>query len=355
MMSWLIARKKIIAIGVIAIMLVLGFRTVIKHFQHNAPMAEEVVTVDAEQVKAGNIPIEAQAIGTLVAAKNTQITPEIAGHVAKIFFQDGGVPVKQGTALVQLDDTAYKAKLASDKANLIFSETDYKRKALLGKQGAIAQQAIDQALADLKTKQAAVEESQVEVNKMLLTAPFDGVLGKFNISPGDYVTIGQKVVSLTDIQNLHVEYSVSEKFLPDLKLGQKIKITTSSYPGKEFTGTVTFISPTINNDDRTISLYAALSNEERLLTSGMFVNVTQELGSASHVMIVPANSLVPTIDGQQVYKIVNDKVVAVSVVIGQRIQNAVQITSGLALGDNVVTAGQQKLKDGMSVQVKHSV
>ncbi len=347
-------RKKWLVCSLITLVLIIGIRALIKYHQSNVPMAQERVVVDAEQVKAGSIPIEAHVIGTLVAANNTEITPEIAGHVAKIFFQDGGVIVKQGTKLVQLDDAAYKAKLTSDKANLIYSETDYKRKVLLGKQGAISQQAIDQALADLKTKEAAVEESEVDVSKMLLTAPFDGVLGKFNISPGDYVTVGQKIVSLTDIQHLHVEYSVSEKYLAQLKPGQTIKITTSSYPNKEFTGVVKFISPTINNEDRTISLYAELSNEEHLLTSGMFVNVIQELGSENNVMIIPANSLVPTIDGQQVYKIVDNKVMAVSVNIGQRIQNAVQITSGLALGDKVVTAGQQKLKDGMAVQVNLS-
>lgn len=348
-MILLIKRRKKTVAFILGLLLICYF--FIKHHHNNAAMTQDKVIVDMEQVKSGSIPIEAHVIGTLAAAQNVQITPEMAGHVAKIFFQDGGVFVKQGTPLVQLDDTAYQAKLASDKANLTFSETDYKRKVLLGKLGAITQQAIDQALADLKTKKAAVEESQVDVNKMLLVAPFDGVLGKFNVSPGDYVTVGQKIVSLTDVIHLRVEYSVSEKYLSQLHIGQPVNVTTNAYPDKIFTGTVAFISPTINNEDHTISLYANVLNDQRLLTSGLFVNVTQELGTEKNALIISAAGLVPTIDGQQVFKIINDKVQAVPVTIGQRMQNSVQIMSGLSAGDKIVIAGQEKLRDGALVQV----
>lgn len=351
MLSLIKRRKKSVAI--ITIALIIGL-ILIKHHHNNQPMLQDKVHVDIEQVKSGSIPIEAHVIGTLVAANNVQITPEVAGHVAKIYFHDGGVLVKQGTPLVQLDDAAYRAKLGSDKANLTYSEVDYNRKVLLGKQGAISQQAIDQALADLQTKKATVEESQVEVDKMLLVAPFDGVLGKFNISPGDYVTVGQKIVTLTDIMHLRVEYSVSEKYLSQLKLGQTVKITTSAYPQKEFTGEVKFISPTISNEDHTISLYADVINDQRLLTSGLFVDVTQALGNENNALIVSAASLIPTIDGQQVYKIINGKALAVSVGIGQRVQDTVQIVSGLAVGDKIVIAGQEKLKDGALVETNKS-
>ncbi|HSW68574.1 MAG TPA: efflux RND transporter periplasmic adaptor subunit [Gammaproteobacteria bacterium] len=348
MIQFIRARKKTISLVLLVVMICFF---VVHHRRSHQAMPEDRVPVEMKQASLGNIPIEAHVIGTLVAAKHVQITPETAGHVAKMYFQDGGILVKQGTPLVQLDDTTYRAKLESDKANLTYSEVDYNRKVLLGKQGAISQQAIDQALADLKTKKALVQQSEVDVSKMLLVAPFDGVLGKFNVSPGDYVTVGQQIVSLTDIIHLRVEYSVSEKYLSQLKLGQKVNVTTSAYPQNVFVGTVVFISPTINNEDHTISLYADVLNDQRLLTSGLFVNVTQELGMENNALIIPADSLVSTIDGQQVFKIINDKVEAVPVTIGQRIQNAVQVTSGLSAGDKIVVAGQQKLKDGSLIQV----
>ena len=335
----------------VAIMCLLALRACFHHHGRSSINQDQVV-VNIERVKQGSAVIETHAIGTLTAAKNIQVSPEIAGMVAKVFFEDGGFFVKQGTPLVQLDDAALKAKLISDQANLTYSETDYKRKAFLGKHGAIAQQMIDQALADMKTKQAEVQQSQVNVDRMKLTAPFDGEIGKINVSPGDYVTPGQKIVSLTDIRHLHVEYAISEKYLSQLKLGQAVKITTTAYPGKEFIGKVAYISPTIDMENRTIAVYAEVPNDQKLLTSGLFVTVIQQLGTENNVLLVSPSSLVPTIDGQQVFKIVNNKAVAVPVTLGQRTQNSVQITSGLSSGDVIVIAGQEKLKDGASVQIE---
>lgn len=344
----LLSRKGMLAILLIGVAVVTFW---VKYHHRTLPLAQDSVRVDVSPVKQGSIAIEAHTIGTLTAAKTVSITPEIAGHVAKILFQDGTF-VKAGTPLIQLDDTMYKAQLDSAKATLAFSKANYQRNALLGKRGAVSAQAIEQAQADFKEKEATAEESQVTVDKMLLTAPFDGVLGQAKVNPGNYVQVGQELVTLTDKQHLRVEYSVSEQYLPQLKLGQEVKITTSAYPEKEFIGKVAFVSPTINPEDRTIALYADVPNEQGLLAAGLFVNVTQLLGVEDAALLIPAISLVPTIDGQQVYKVVNNKAIAAPVTIGQRTQETVQITKGLARGDCIVITGQQKLKDQMLVESK---
>ncbi len=155
----------------LALILLIGTGFWFKHHKKPGMIAQTAVSVEVERVQQANFPIEIHAIGSLSAAHNIEITPEVPGKVAKVFFQDGTF-VKQGASLIQLDDAVYQAKLESAKASLIYSQMDYDRKRLLGKQGAISQQAIDQALADLKEKRALAEESQVAVNKMLLTAPF---------------------------------------------------------------------------------------------------------------------------------------------------------------------------------------
>ena len=350
LMKYRLSWKKWIVLGLIAgasLWAVHFFR----HRHPNAVLSTQTETVvDVESVHQGSIPIEAHAIGTLVAAQHVEIIPEVAGQVANILFADGAA-VKRGATLFQLDDAVYHAKLESAKANRIYSEADYRRKISLGKQGAISEQAIEQALADLKEKMAAEKESQVMLSKMRLIAPFDGVMGKAAISLGDHVTSGQALVSLTDIQHLRVEYVVSERYLPELKSGQQIIITSNTYPGQQFAGTVKFISPTINTENRTISLYAEVPNDRRLLTAGLFVNVTHRLGVKNNVLIIPSASLVPMIDGQHVFKIINNKAVSVLVKTGQWVQNNVQVLSGLSLEDRIVTAGQQKLKEGMLVKV----
>jgi membrane fusion protein (multidrug efflux system) len=342
------AMKKKIAIGSI-ILLAAATWGIVKYRSQSSASDPGAVWVQTVQVKESTIPLEVKAIGTLTA-RSVEITPEIAGHVQKILFQDGTF-VKRDTPLIQLDDAVYKAKYESAMAQLSYSENDYRRKNLLGKQGAIAKQAIDQADADLKEKRANAQEMSVMVNKMKLAAPFSGVVGKSKVNPGDYVTTGQSVVTLTDTKNLRIEYNVPEKYLPLLKLGQDVSITTATYPDKTFTGKVSYISPTINAENRSVSLYADVTNAADMLAPGMFVNVQQSLGTEEKVRMIPARSLVPVMEGEQVYKVVDGKAFAVTVTIGKRIEENVQILQGLSIGDTIITDGQLKVKNGIPVKV----
>jgi membrane fusion protein, multidrug efflux system len=340
--------KKKIILSVIALAL-LSFG-VIKYYTNSATPKPTGVWVQASKVKETTLPSEAFATGTLVA-RSVEITPEVAGHVVKIHFKDGTF-VHRNDALVQLDDAVFKAQYQSAKAQLAYSENDYKRKLLLGKRGAIAQQAIDQAEADVKEKRAIAEEKEVMLKKMLLTAPFDGTVSKSEVNLGDYVTMGKRVVTLTDTKHLRVEYNVAEKYLPSLKLGQTVNITTAAHASKVFSGAVSYLSPTINTENRSVSLYADIANDDNLLASGMFVNVTQLLGKNERALMIPARSLIPILDGEQVYKIVDGKAYAVTILIGKREKDDVQVIQGLSPDDVVITDGQLKVKNSMPVNVK---
>lgn len=342
-------KKKILLLGSLLILAVGGWFVMKYYRTQSIGLTAQAVYVEAAAVKEMTLPIEIRTIGSL-SARSVEVTPAIAGHVEKIFFKDGSF-VKQGTPLLQLDDEIYKAKHQSAQAQLIYSENDYKRKTLLGKQGAISRQAIDQAEADLKAKQADEKESAVLISKMTLTAPFDGVVGKSRVNPGDFVTVAQSVVTITDTKHLRIEYNVPEQYLPFLKLGQSVKITSIAYPDKTFWGTVSYIAPTISIENRSVSLYAEVPNEAGLLAPGMFVNATQALGNQEHVLMIPARSLVPILEGEQVYKVVDGKAYAVTVLIGKRTEQAVQVTQGLTVGDMVITDGQLKVKNGMPVKV----
>jgi membrane fusion protein (multidrug efflux system) len=342
-------KKKIIISSLVVISIALSVG-VFRYRSGSSNPAPSDIWVQAVKVKETSLPLTVNAIGTLVA-RNVQITPEMAGHVRKIYFRDGAA-VKQDTPLIQLDDAIYKAKYESANAQLAYSRNDYQRKSLLGKQGAIAQQAIDQADADLKEKGAVAKESRVMMDKMLLAAPFEGVVGKSKVNPGDYVTTGQSLVTLTDTKHLRIEYNVPEKYLPLLHVGQEVKVTTATWPLKAFIGKVAFISPTISPENRSVAIYAEIDNEQNELAPGMFVNVSQALGTEEHVIMVPARSIVPMLDSQQVYKVVNGKAYGVNVTTGKHRNETVQITQGLSLGDMVITDGQLKVKNGVPVHVK---
>ncbi len=347
-MKLVLSKRKIILLIVIVFVVFSLLILLVKHYRAKGKQSPDFVVVEVEQVKLSNIPIEVKAVGTLVAAKSVQITSEFTGLVADIYFQDGAL-VRQGAPLIQLDNKVQKSQAESTKAALNYSETNYKRMVLLGKQGVISRQAIESAQADLKQKQADAQENEIKVDKMHFVALFAGVVGKSNVNVGDYVTVGKALVTLTDIQHLRVEYTVAEKFFPELKIGQEIKVTTNAYPNKEFSGKIAYIAPTINPEDRTIALYADIPNEDRLLTAGLFVNVTHLLGNQINALLISPQSLVPTIEGEKIFKVVQGKAVSVPVMTGQRNTDSVQIIQGITQSDIIITAGQEKLKDGMSV------
>lgn len=343
-----IKQKKKLIFTVVAIIaaVVLVFK-----WRHQADAGQgQAVLVEAVAVKESTVPMEARALGTL-SARSIEIMSEAGGQIQKVNFQDGA-QVKQGDVLLQLDDAVLAAKLASVKADYHYIEGNYNRMLPLAKKGYIAKDTIEKAEAELKKKKAEMQENTVMLGHTKLAAPFDGATGKCKVSEGEYVTAGQSVVTLTDIKHLRVEYNLPEKTLPMLKIGQEVKLASTAYPGRVFTGKVSFISPTINVENRSIALYAEVPNDKNELASGMLVDVVQSLGTSEHALMIPSRSLVPILDGQQVFKIVNGKASATTVTIGKRTENEVQIVQGLSAGDQVITDGQMKVRNTTPVKIK---
>ncbi len=343
--------KKGVALLVVFVCMLVGSIYYIKYHKKKKKKKSDAIVVEMKAVVQGSIPIVAETVGTLVANKHVQLISESAGQVKKIFVRDGQA-VAEGQAILQLDDTVYRAKADSAKANLVFSEANYNRMVILSKKGAVSLQILDQALANLKEKRAIEKESRTLAEKMLIKAPFNGVLGKIKVTEGEHVNVGQSLTFLTDTKNLRVEFNISDKYLAKLKVGQQVTLKTSAYPKQAFYGKVSFIAPTINSEDHTISIAADVPNQDSALTAGLFVNVTHLLGEANQVLLIPSVSILATIDGQQVYKVVNGKAVPVPVVVGQRTLDQVEIMEGLKLNDIVVVAGQHKLREGVTVTNK---
>lgn len=316
------------------------------------PPLPEPVWVQTDKVKQMTLPLEIRTIATIEAA-SVEVSPEIAGHVRQILFQDGAF-VKKDTPLIQLDDAVYQVKLASVKAKYKYSKNQYERMLLLSKKGIISQQSIEQTEAELKEKKADLDEQEVILKKMRLIAPFDGVVGRSKVNLGDYVTVGQSTINITDITHMRVAFHLPAKYLPLIKLGQTIKVYTTTQNTHFLEAKISYIAPTVNPESRSIQIYADLSTgiEEGSIKPGMLVNIIHVLKNNNQALMIPARSLIPILDGMQVYKIKKDQAVAVKVNIGERLDNLIQITNGLKVGDVVITDGQQKLKNNMPVHIK---
>ncbi|KTD23740.1 hemolysin D [Legionella lansingensis] len=306
------------------------------------------ITVETAPVTQRILADQFETIGSLASTDNIDISSEIAGQIAAIYFKPGA-NVKKGTLLIQLDDTVLKSELASAKANLALSETSYNRTNELAKRKIASEQALDQALANLREKQNTVKVKEAQLEKLSLRAPFSGTLGSRQVSIGQYVKVGQPLVRLVANQKLRVEYTLPERYLPRLQEGQQVAVISDAFPNKIYKGIVNYIDPAVDKETRTIAVEALIDNSEHLLSAGLFVRVTHEFGEKTKRLLVPEESLIPTINGQKIFVLRNDKAVAVRVKIGAHHDAMTEIRSGLKADDIVIVRGQHKLREGSRV------
>lgn len=343
-------RSKIILIGIAAVVCVAVIVLVFSHKQIK-PITHELATVvQISPVEVTNIPIIATATGNLAANQSTNISPKAAGYVTAILFKDGQF-VKKGALLIKLDSSKEIDDLASAKAEAKMSQLQYDRDVKAYKKGLILQTVVYQDKVTNEKNQALVKTNQTLLSDMSLTAPFTGYLGAKSFSLGDYVTAGQKLVSLVDQQHLKVVYSLPSFYAPKLKVGQSVMITADFLPGVTLPAKVSFIAPSVDPDSQTIQVQAILDNSDNELKPGQFVNVTQTLGTERNAILVPEDSVNADLSGHRVFVVKNNKAVSVPVKIGERFNGKVQIMEGLNAQDQIITKGQLLLKDGSKVKV----
>jgi membrane fusion protein (multidrug efflux system) len=178
------------------------------------------------------------------------------------------------------------------------------------------------------------------------------VLGLRKVSVGDYVTPGQDIVNLEDIEPLKVEFRIPERYLGSLSVGQTVAVTADAFQGRSFAGQVYAIDPLVDENGRAVVLRARLPNQEGVLRPGLFVSISLVVGQRENAVMIPEQALVPQGSRQLVFKVADGKAVLTPVKLGERRNAMVEIVQGLARGDVVVTAGQIKLRDGVAVTVQ---
>lgn len=308
------------------------------------------VPVEAVQVKVDMVSDEVSAVGTLRSNESVIVRPEIAGRISAIRF-DEGEPVDQGQTLVSIDDSTHQAELADAEASLNLAERTFKRLDELFEKGSTSARERDEALARLESARAALQLSQARLDKTDVNAPFSGILGLRRVSPGDYVTPGQDMVNLEDIDPIKVDFRIPERFLSSLSTGQSIRVRVDAFPDRAFEGEVYAIDPQIDPAGRSIAIRARIDNPERVLRPGLFARVRLIVDERPDALVVPEQALVPRGEQRYVFKVVDGKAALTEVQLGQRRGGDVEIVEGLAEGETVITAGQLKIRDGVPVTV----
>jgi membrane fusion protein (multidrug efflux system) len=306
--------------------------------------------VEAAKVKVDRVTVQIDAVGTLEPAEAVAMAPEIDGILAEILFREG-TPVKAGQILVRLDDAILTAELAQTRAELTLSEANFERADTLLKQRSGTQRARDEAFAALQTARASVQLAQTRLDKTVLRAPFDGVLGLRSVSKGGYVNSGDTLVTLQSIDPLKVDFRVPETLLSSIQVGQKIRLTTDALRDRSFEGEIYAIDPQLDVNGRALKLRALVDNHDQILRPGLFARVGIVAENRDNAVMIPEAAIVPQGNTRYVFRIEDGKAVRVDVKLGLRRNGEVEVTEGLASGDVIVISGQQRVRNGGRVEV----
>jgi membrane fusion protein (multidrug efflux system) len=319
-----------------------------------AQAAKDAVAVEAAKVIAAPLSEQVTAIGTLLSDEAVTVSSEIPGRLKEIHFKEGE-PVEKGAPLFTLDDSVYRAQLSDAEAKLKLAEQTHQRTTQLFKNKYATAQSADEATSNLAVSTATVELARVQLEKTRIAAPFSGIVGLRHVSVGEYITSGQALVNLEAIDPVKADFRVPERFLPAIRVGQAIRIKVDAYPDETFEGKVYAIDPRLDVAGRSLLVRALLPNKDQRLRPGLFARVTVLLQLKEDALSVPEQAIVPQGDSQYVFRIINGKAALTKVVIGTRREGRVEIVDGLSAGDEVVTAGQLKIRDGSAVSIVNGV
>lgn len=311
----------------------------------NAP----ALMVDAIVVKATAFNNDLEITGSIDANESVSLHSEVSGLVTGIFFKEGSF-VNKGSILVKVNDRDIQAQLQEVLSKQKLSSSNEYRAKLLLQKGAISQEEYDTALADLKSYQAQAQLIRAQLAKTSILAPFSGKIGLRNISPGEYLTPTTIIANLVNTNPVKVSFSVPEKYVNQIKLNSTINFSTDG-SSKAYTGKVYAIEPGINVDTRTLQIRALAQNPNNELLPGSFAKVKLALSTINDAILIPNEAVVPVLKGKIVYISKNGKAQEVKIQAGTRTDEDIVITSGLNIGDTVLTSGIMSLKKDILVKV----
>lgn len=315
-----------------------------------APRTLPTLSVDTIRVEARPFQETLAATGSLLAGESVQIQPEVSGTITGIFLEEGS-PKKKGDVLVKIDDSELVAQKTRAQAQLALDASTEKRaRELLSSRG-ISQAEYELSVANLGIAKAELDLIEARLAKTAIKAPFDGIAGLRNLSMGSYVTPGTTICSFQAIDPLKLDFSIPERYLDFVRAGQSINFRVSGR-SENFAATIYAIEPQVDAATRSLIIRALVPNPDRKLLPGSFAEITLTLDEDQSALLVPPIALIPGLKTQSVFVVENGQVARKEVQAGIRTADAIQILSGLAPGDEVITSGILQLRPGMKVQTR---
>jgi len=361
------AKRMIVMLALVgALVAGLGFvkfgqiRTAIGQAAAFQPPPEAVTTIVASKE---TWPASLSAIGTVAAVQGVTVSADLPGTVARIAFESG-TAIDEGAVLVELDTRQEQAQLAAAEAERDLARLNFSRMQGLVADGAIARAEYDRAAAEQKQTEARVGEIRATIARKTIRAPFAGILGIRQVNLGQYLSPGNPVTALQSLHPIYVNFGVPQQETPNMRLGRSVRLTVSEVAGQEFLGRITAVDSIVNEATRNVQVQATLPNHDGRLRPGMFVQAEVVLSANRSLVTIPASSISYAPYGDSVFVVGDLKgpdgrtyrgVRQQFVKLGGSRGDQVGIVSGVNPGDEVVTSGVFKLRNGAAVLVNNKV
>lgn len=339
----------------------IGYYKLQQYQQFQSMMAADrpAVVVSSAPVARQQWPSEIQALGTFMAAQGVHVATEVPGRVQTIQFESGE-KAGAGEVLIELDASAERAELRALQADLELAQLDYERARDLRETQAVSQSQLDRAATLMRSLEARVEQHRVLIRRKTIEAPFTGDLGIRQVHLGQYLSPGDTVVSLQALDPIHLDFTLPERYLGVVAVGQRIQAPVAAWPDEAFAGTITAISPELERANRTLHLQATLSNPGGRLRPGMFSMITVVVGEPQPVLTLPRTAIAYQAFGETVFLLQTDSDGNLTaqrrpVRVGRVRDGRVEVLEGVTAGDEVVATGQMKLRSGQHVRIDNSL
>jgi membrane fusion protein, multidrug efflux system len=359
-------RMVIMVAGMLVFVASMGFlkyrqiQTAIAQASSFQPPPEAVTTIVARKEQWG---ATLTAIGTLQAVQGVTVSADLPGIVEKIAFDSGRI-VAEGQMLVQLDTRQEQAQLRAAVAQRGLAHLNLERAKGLRAEGIVSQSEYDRVAAEDEQARARVGEIEATIARKTIRAPFAGVLGIRQVNLGQYVSGGDPIVPLQSLSPIYVNFAVPQQEVAKVRPGGAVRVTADGPSGGQFTGRITAVDSVVDEATRNVQVQATLANHDGRLQQGMFVQAEVAVGSSSAVIALPASAISYAPYGDSVFIVEDVKGPSGESYRGVRQQfvklggargDQVAVLTGLADGEEVVTSGAFKLRNGAAVHVNNDV
>ena len=311
--------------------------------------ANAVLEVEGILLTTSSISEKLEVTGNILPFESTEIKPEISGRIVTLNIQEGAI-VSKGHLLVKLFDGDLQAQMKKLVVQQQIADKTEERQRELLKIGGISQQDYDLSILQLNNIKADIELIRVSISKTEIRAPYAGKLGLKNVSPGAYISPSNVLTSVSQVNQLKIEFSIPEKYGPQIRNGMEVNFSTEGSP-EVYTAAISATESSVEQNTRNLKIRALVKGTDKFLTPGNFAKVEIILGKNDHAIMIPSQSIIPVARGKQVVTMKNGNVKFISITTGVRDSSNVQVMTGLSAGDTLITTGLLFIRPDSKIKI----